>query len=146
MWLRTRRRIKYLILTNRKCTFVFGATIGAVLAVILHTILSISPLIFIASVWPADDLNLEKNVLNYETGAINYNFAYEKWLKNNHKLTSCPLNPDILRYTNQTNFENCGNVGNFEKTLLDNFIRDSDHFDPRTEAKFLFNKVSLNNT
>ena len=74
-----------------------------------------------------------------------YDFAYEKWLQENYKLKSCALNPDILRYTNQTEFEKCGKVGKTEESELENFIRDSDYFDPRTEAKFLFTKVSFLN-
>ena len=141
-----KRRIKHLILTNRKYTFIFGAILGAFLAVILHIIQSISPLMFIESIWPASDKLVQKNsdVLNYENSK-NYDFAYEKWLQENYKLKSCALNPDILRYTNQTEFEKCGKVGKSEESELENFIRDSDYFDPRTEAKFLYTKVSFLN-
>ena len=136
MWLK-KRRIKHLILTNRKCTFIFGAIIGAFLALILHIIESISPLIFIESIWPASDKNVQVNHdLNYEN-SVNYDFAYENWLQETYKIKSCALNPDVLRYTNSTDFGKCGDNGK-----LENFIRDSDHFDPRTEAKFLFDKVS----
>ena len=114
MWLK-KRRIKHLILTNRKCTFIFGAIIGAFLALILHIIESISPLIFIESIWPASDKNVKENhETNYEN-SVNYDFAYENWLQETYKIKSCALNPDVLRYTNSTDFGKCGDTGKLEK-------------------------------
>ena len=138
MWI-GKRRLKYLILKNQTCTFIFGFVIGALVAVIVHTFIQNPP--FMASIWPAARIHPGDLGHNYENSP--YDFAYEHWLNHVNQAQSCPLNPDTLRYTNQTEFDTkkCGKI-KFPDDILDNFIRDFNHFDPRTESKYLYDEVS----
>lgn len=135
LW-QVKRRLKYLILRDRKWTFAFGFVIGAFLAAIVSFFVN-HPL-FISSIWP--DSATVNNLLSYDTAI--YDFDYEKWLERTFNAQSCSLDPDSLRYTNRSQFttKKCGNVKLKES---ESFRRDSDPFDPRTEANFLFEKINV---
>ena len=109
MWLARRRRIKYLIIKDQKYTFTFGTLIGASLAVIVH-VLNQNPL-YIDAIWPAHmSFNGENSShLTYANAA--YDFLYETWLSRLN-FQSCPVDPDLLRYSNMTTFvsQTCGQV------------------------------------
>ena len=133
------RRLKYLIIKDQKYTFAFGAMIGVLLAVIVH-VLNQNPL-YMDSIWPAQGNSIGTDVDLTYANAV-YDFLYEGWLKSKG-LISCPLDPDQLRYTNQTSFftQSCGRV--VAKTKLQAFDRDKEHIDPRTEQSFLYDKVDV---
>ena len=138
MWV-GQRRLKYLVLKDQKCTFVFGALIGALLAVIVHTI-SRNPL-YVESIWPSQT-KLNDHVYTYEDAL--YDFVYENWLSKSYSGQSCSVDPDILRYSNETEFQskNCGPLS-AESSKKEYIDRDRIHIDPRTEAQFLFDKIDI---
>lgn len=138
MWI-GQRRLKYLLLKDQRCTFVFGSILGAFLAVIFHTVKSNPP--FSASIWQT---TVDQDLLSYDNAL--YDFAYEKWLQNVHWGKSCPIDPDILRYTNETTFqatEKCKSSLQVPESSMQGFVRDISKFDPRTEAHFLKDKVNV---
>lgn len=134
-----RRRIKYLIIKEQKYTFAFGTLIGAFLAVIVHVV-NQNPL-YMDAIWPTQ-ISTSENLshLTYENAA--YDFLYETWLSKLN-FQSCPVDPDLLRYSNMTTFvsQNCGQVE--AKTDNQAFDRDKLHIDPRTEQFFLYENIDV---
>ena len=93
-------------------------------------------------VWPARVQSENSNQLNYDNGP--YDFAYEKWLiSNQFGAKSCLVDPDEMRYTNHSNLPSlrCGSLTS--ESNMSSFVRDSDQFDPRSEAKFLRENVCI---
>ncbi len=129
-----RRRLKLkMLMKDQRIVFVVGLFIGALLAVIVHVIQVNPPIL--DSLWPPEDLKGTKKWLNYDSAP--YDFAYEKWLLNTHRANSVPVDPDLFRYSN-TSFSDNG----AELDLIKSFVRDVDQYDPRTESKFLHDKVN----
>ncbi len=135
-----KRRLKYLIVTQPKYTFAFGFVLGVILAVLVHFWPPVFTNFYNESIWPARNNIHDNNDLTYDNGI--YDFAYEKWLAGFLQARSCRLDPDMLRYTNETRFHsrNCGLVQTYRN---ESFQRDIDHFDPRSEAKFLYDKIHV---
>ena len=134
-----KRRLKYLILHDARYTFAFGAILGVILAFIVHLIKSNPP--FLESVWPAQIHSKSKEDLSYDDAT--YDFDYEHWLQDIFDVESCSIDPDEIRYTNFTNLKSpkCGRLTS--EADVSPFKRDQEHFDPRSEATFLKNKVPL---
>ena len=132
-----KRRLKYLILHDARYTFAFGAILGVILALIVHLIKNNPP--FLESVWPAQTDSKSKEDLTYDDAT--YDFAYERWLQDIFNAESCLIDPDEIRYTNFTTLESpkCGRLTSGAD--VSPFKRDQEHFDPRSEATFLKNKV-----
>ena len=135
-----KRRLKYLILHDARYTFAFGAILGVILALIVHLIKSNPP--FLESVWPAQIHSKSKEDLTYDDAT--YDFAYEHWLQDIFDAESCSIDPDEIRYTNFTTLKSpkCGRLTSEADVSL--FKRDQEHFDPRSEATFLKDKVLSN--